>query len=157
MAEQNQGGEQAVAAALAQTKEGGALVGKIARYVVGSDWSSFTDQLDFFFLANGTCQDARKKWVLLSSLPTHTFQTLRDVLRPAALKDESVTYNTITKAMGSHERSPLLARCEFDGIVRREHQSVQEYVAKIKHVAVDCKFSAAVRDERLRDRFVSGV
>ena len=62
--------------------------------------------------------------------------------------------------MGSHtkpERSPLLARCEFDGLVRGDHQKVQDYVAKIKHVAVDCKFSAAVRDERLRDRFVSGV
>ena len=58
------------------------------------------------------------------------------VLRPAALKDESVTYDTITKAMGSHmkpERSPLLARCEFDGLVRGEHQKVQEYVAKINH------------------------
>ena len=79
MAEGNQGGEQAVAAALDQTKEGGGLVEKIARYVVGSDWSSFIDQLDFFFLANGISQDAMKKWILLSSLPPETFQTLRDV------------------------------------------------------------------------------
>ena len=104
-------------------------MGKIARYVVGSDWSSFIDQLDFFFLANGISQDARKKWILLSSLPPETFQTLRDVLRPAALKDEGVTYDTITKAMGSHtkpERSPLLARCEFDRLVRGEQQKLQE-------------------------------
>ena len=57
------------------------------------------------------------------------------------------------------EKSALVARCEFDNRFRKidEFVSVSDYVATLKHLASECKFSDATRAERLRDRLLSGI
>ena len=50
-----------------------------------------------------------------------------------------------------------MARYEFDNRSRKIDESVSFYVATLKHLASECKFSDITRAERLRDRLVSGI
>ena len=55
------------------------------------------------------------------------------------------------------QKSALVARYEFDNRARIPGETVSEYVAVLKHLATECKFSESMRLERLRDRIVSGI
>ena len=61
--------------------------GKVTKYVVGTDWESYTEQLDFYFRANGVKEPKTKKAVLLMNLPVETYQLAKDLVAPAQLKD----------------------------------------------------------------------
>ena len=58
---------------------------------MGKDWESYTEQLDFYFLANKV-SEAKKKAVLLTNLRVETYQLAKDLVAPAQLKDDSITY-----------------------------------------------------------------
>ena len=136
--------------------------GKITRYNPGADWESYIEQLDFYFIgiANGVTDDHTKKAILLSNVSTETYQLLKDLLVPATPKDADVTYSVIVDRLQKHtkpEKSALVARYEFDNRSRQVGESVSDYVATLKHLASECKFSDVARAERLRDRLVSGI
>ena len=127
--------------------------GKVTKYVVGTDWESYTEQLDFYFLANGVKEPKTKKAILLTNLPVESYQLAKDLVAPAQLKDDSITYNIIVERMQKQlkpERSALVARYEFDNRVRNSGESVSQYVATLMHLATECKFGEAIRTERLR-------
>ena len=89
-------------------------IGKLTKFVVGADWESYTEQLDFYFLANGVKEPKTKKAVLLTNLPVETYQL-------AQLKDDAITYDIIVERMQKQlkpERSALVARYEFDNRAR---------------------------------------
>ena len=65
------------------------------KYNQGADWEAYTEQLDFYFLANGVTDDQTKKAILLSNVSTETYQLLKDLLVPATPKDSEVTYSAI--------------------------------------------------------------
>lgn len=135
-------------------------IGKVTKYVVGTDWESYTEQLDFYFLANGVNDAKTKKAVLLTNLPVETYQLAKDLVAPTQLKDDTITYEVIVERMQKQlkpERSALVARYEFDNRARNSGESVNHYVATLKHLATECKFGADMRTERLRDRLVSGI
>ena len=88
-------------------------VGKPIRYVPGSDWQSYTEQLEFFFLANGIEDPSKKKAILLANVPGETFQLIKDLLAPTKLTDVTVTYGGVVTAVQNHvkpERSALVCR-----------------------------------------------
>ena len=135
-------------------------VGKIMQYTQGSDWENYIEQLDFFFLANSIQDQGRKKAILMANVPAATYQVVKDLLAPTAPSDETVTYAKVVEVMKHHvkpERSALVCRYEFDNRVRRPTESVTDYVKALKHLAIDCKFSDGMRNERLRDRFIAGL
>ena len=55
------------------------------------------------------------------------------------------------------EKSSLVARKELDNQSRQVGEPGSDYVATLKHLASECKFSEVTRAERLRDRLVSGI
>ena len=103
----------------------------MTKYVVGTDWASYTEQLDFYFLANGV-QDAKtKKAVLLTNLPVETYQLAKDLVALAQLKDEAITYDVVVERMKKQlkpERSALVARYEFHNRARNSGESVSQLV-----------------------------
>ena len=134
--------------------------GNVIEYTAGDDWESYTEQLEFYFIANEVQDEKRKKAILLANMCAETFQLLKDLLVPAKPKDDAATYKVIVQKLKEHtkpEKSELVARYEFDNRNRKSGESVNVYVATLKHMAVDCKFSDAVRSERLRDRLVAGI
>ena len=53
-------------------------IGKVTctKFVVGTDWESYTEQLDFYFLANGVTEPKTKKAVVLTNLLLETSDTI---------------------------------------------------------------------------------
>lgn len=133
---------------------------KVQKFVVGTDFEAYAEQLDFFFEANGVTESKQKKAVLLTNLPTETYQLAKDLAAPTQLKEDSLTYDTIVKRLQTQlkpEKSPLVARYEFENRSRNAGETVSQYVAVLKHLATECKFNEMMRLERLRDRIVSGI
>ena len=124
------------------------------------DFEAYAEQLDFFFVANGVADSTQKKAVLLTNLPTETYQLAKDLVAPISLREDSLTYDTIVERLQKQlkpQKSALVARYEFDNRSRNSGETVSQYVAVLKHLATDCKFNEAMRLERLRDRLVSGI
>jgi len=126
---------------------------------VGTDFEAYAEQLEFFFVANGVTNSEQKKAVLLTNLPTETYQLAKDLVAPILSREDSLTYDTIVERLQKQlkpQKSALVARYEFDNRARNAGEAVSQYVAVLKHQATDCKFNDAMRLERLRDRLVSG-
>jgi len=70
-----------------------------ATFVVGADWESYTEQLDFYFLANGVMEPKTKRAVLLTNLPAECYQLVKDLVAPTQLKDDAITYDIIVGRM----------------------------------------------------------
>ena len=75
--------------------------------------------------------------MLLTNLPVETYQLAKDLVAPAQLKDDGITYDSIVERMQKQlkpERSVLIARYEFDNRARNSGESVSHYVATLKHL-----------------------
>ena len=59
------------------------------------------------------------------------------------------------KAHMAPEKSLQLARYEFDHLARSPGERVADFLARVKHLSVACKFTAEERPARLKDRFIS--
>ena len=135
-------------------------IGRVQKFVVGTDFEAYAEQLEFFFVANGVTDPKQKKAILLSNLPTETYQLAKDLVAPTSLREDSLTYDTIVERLQKQlkpQKSALVARYEFDNRARNAGETVSQYVAVLKHLATECKFNEAMRLERLRDRLVSGI
>ena len=73
-------------------------IGKV-KYVAGTDWESYLEQLDFYFLANKVPEAKTKKAGLLTNLPVETHQLAKDLVAPAQLRDDAITYDVIVYRM----------------------------------------------------------
>ena len=127
---------------------------------MGTDFEAYAEQLEFFFVANGVTDSKQKKAVLLTNLPTETYQLAKDLVAPILLREDSLTYDTIVERLQKQlkpQKSALVARYEFDNRARNAGETVSQYVAVLKHLATDCKFNDAMRLQRPRDRLVSGI
>ena len=135
-------------------------IGRVQKFVVGTDFQAYAEQLEFFFVANGVTDPKQKKAVLLSNLPAETYQLAKDLVAPTSLREDSLTYDTIVERLQKQlkpQKSALVARYEFDNRARNAGETMSQYVAVLKHLATECKFNEAMRLERLRDRLVSGI
>ena len=62
-------------------------IGKVQKFVVGADFESYAEQLEFYIIANGIGDANQKKAVLLTNLPTETYQLEKDLVAPKLLKE----------------------------------------------------------------------
>lgn len=128
--------------------------------VYDEDFVVFTEQLSFYFTATGVADAGTKKASLLSLLPAAVFGLARDLVQPKKLSDTDVGYDDIVTKLTEHKqpkKSVSVARYEFDGMVKADGEQIADFVARMRRMAADCKFSAEIRCERMRDRFVAGV
>ena len=129
----------------------------IAGPVYQGDFRTFIGQLKCYFVA---MKIKTKKEFLLSIIPSEMFVLVTDLLSPQNLLDGDVSFEDIVEKLTQHlqpEKSSVVARYEFDSMVRHPSELVQEFVARLQHKAIECKFMDGVRDERLRDRFIAGI
>ena len=57
-------------------------LGKVQKFIVGADFGAYAEELEFFFVANGVTDSKQKKAVLLTNLPTETYQLAKDLMAP---------------------------------------------------------------------------
>ena len=135
-------------------------IGKARKFVVGTDFEAYAEQLESFFVANSVTDAKQKKAVLLTNMPAETYQLTKDLFAPHLLKEDTITYEAIVERLQKQlkpQKSALVARYEFDNRARNAGETVSEYVAVLKHLATECKLNETMRLERLRDRLVSGI
>ena len=102
-------------------------------------------------MASGVTDSKQKKAVLLTNLPTETYQLAKDLMATTLLREDSLTYDTIVEHLQKQlkpQKSALVTRHEFDNRARNAGVTVSQYVAVLKHLATDCKFNDAMHLER---------
>ena len=88
---------------------------------MGTDFEAYAEQLEFFFLANGVT-DLKQKAVLLTNLPTETYQLAKDLMAPSFIRKTSMTYKSIVECLQRQLKPPksaLVARYELDNHARK--------------------------------------
>ena len=84
---------------------------------------------------------------------------LSDLHAPIELSDNSITYDKLIedldKAYGK-KVSKMASRVRFQTIQQHEGQTVDDYMAELRHAAMDCQFGDQL-EPRLKDQFVVGL
>lgn len=120
------------------------------------EWSIFHSRLSQFLKLNKITDD-NKSAVLLTHLSDESYRLARDLVHPKDL--EKLSYDELTKALGDHftpKRSTFADRAMFYEAVKQDNESIEDWAARIRGLAVYCEFGSAL-DTLLRDRFVLGL
>ena len=86
---------------------------------MGADWELYTEQLGFYFLANGITEAKTKNAVLLTNLSVETYQLAKNLVAPTQLKDGAITSTVIEeliqKQLKPESSATLDDRWRFSG------------------------------------------
>ena len=121
-------------------------------------WDVYTERLDFYFEAHDIATEEHKRSILLSACGSATYEELRNLVRPDALRDKS--YTQLVQAMKKHLNPPsskIMHRYKLFTTVRRPGDSIAKFVAQLQAIGQHCAYSDATWKEMLRDAFVFGV
>ena len=133
------------------------LVGSIEAYNPKSDnWSTNKGRFEFYFQITTITDVAMKRAALLTQIGNAGFRMLADLNFPTTLID--VTYDALIedldKAYG-RKVSKMATRVRFRAISQHETQSIDEFIAELRHASMDCGFGDQI-DSRLKDHLVIG-
>ena len=134
-----------------------AVYGKLQEFQPGSESiKAYLERVTLYFKAN-TIDDDKKVPILLSSIGSSTYATLSDLLAPDTPGTKS--FEEISTKLNDHflpKRSTIAERFQFHKRNQEVGESVAEYDAALRKLAVNCKFGTVLQ-ETLRDRFVCGL
>ena len=74
---------------------------------MGADWELYTEQLGFYFLANGITEAKTKNAVLLTNLSVETYQLAKNLVAPTQLKDGAITSTVIEEQLKPENSATL--------------------------------------------------
>ncbi|KAL5484391.1 hypothetical protein EMCRGX_G020882 [Ephydatia muelleri] len=121
------------------------------------DWASYCERVEQYFIANGISNADRKRAILLSVCGPATFKLIRSLIAPDKPSDKS--FEQIVKAVSDHlcpKPSSILQRFYFNSCVQKESESIAQFVAELRRLAVHCEFEGTL-EIMYRDRLVCGV
>ncbi|XP_068140344.1 uncharacterized protein [Drosophila tropicalis] len=118
--------------------------------------SQNSTRFEMYLLANDVSEEAGKKAALLT-LAGALFELLTSLASPTQVSDLSLSeiYEILNQHL-SPCQSEIAAYYQFHKRDQLIDESVANYMAALRTLAVDCKFGAAL-DRMLRDRFVCGM
>ncbi|XP_047024965.1 uncharacterized protein LOC124633699 [Helicoverpa zea] len=120
------------------------------------DWRIFKGRLEQFIKLNAIKSES-KSALLLTHLSDNSYRLARNLLHPAVL--EEVAFEDLVKKLDQHftpKRCTFADREKFYEAKKSEGESVEEWAARVRGLAVDCEFGEAL-DMMLRDRFILGL
>eukprot|EP00731_Ephydatia_muelleri_P024558 Em0016g829a len=118
------------------------------------DWASYCERVEQYFIANGISNADRKRAILLSVCGPATFKLIRSLIAPDKPSDKS--FEQIVKAVSDHlcpKPSSILQRFYFNSCVQKESESIAQFVAELRRLAVHCEFEGTL-EIMYRDRLV---
>ena len=134
------------------------LVGAIGTFdPTTSKWSSYSERLHEYLVANGITDGWKKVAVLLSVVGGKTYDLLRDLFAPDM--PNTKTYDELVKKLGDHlEPQPTVIAERYKLYQRQQkpEETVAEYMAALRRLASTCNFEQFF-EQALRDRFVCGL
>ncbi|KAJ8954893.1 hypothetical protein NQ318_016832 [Aromia moschata] len=122
-----------------------------------SDWVIYRRRLDNYFLVNSITDDNKKRAILLNALDEEAYKLIYNLSLPRL--PEEKTYKELTEIFNKHYKvveTPFVARAKFFAAFKNHHESVNEWAARIRSLALNCEFQENVIDMMLRDRFIVG-
>ncbi|KAJ8915535.1 hypothetical protein NQ315_012418 [Exocentrus adspersus] len=123
---------------------------------MGSDWCSYEERMDQYFVAN-YIEDDKKVPVLLTVIGEQAYEVLKGLCDPDLPKTKS--YPDLCKLLReqfSKKVSVFKERIEFYELRQFENESIKAFYIRLKSKAIECKFGANLNDI-LRDKFVAGL
>jgi len=125
------------------------------------DWEVYQERLQFYMVANGIEDATKKRSILLTVCGDSTFKLLRSLVPEGKLDADGVTYDSLVRLLNTHyskKQSTIVHRFNFNTRSRQPSESIADYIAALRELALNCKFSDQDRlEEMLRDRLVCGV
>lgn len=134
------------------------IIGKIDEFNSDKEnWENYSERLGLYFAANGITEADTKRAILLTVVGADTYKLFRNLVCPQ--KPSEKTYTELITCMNTHQqpiRNPIMERFKFNKRYRQPHESINDYMAKLRELAEYCNYGAVLND-MLRDRLVCGV
>ena len=118
--------------------------------------TTYLERAELYFDANGIADD-KKVSVLLTVIGAKNYSLLKSLTAPDLPKDKSL--EDLSRALKAHfQPAPIVIAERFRFYQRSQAagESVLDYAAELRWLAITCKFDAFLK-EALRDRFVCGL
>lgn len=120
------------------------------------DWPLYLETIEQFFETNKIPDDIRTGLFLIM-IDQHSYKIVRDACRHVIPKDKTYTeLCTILNKWFSVKKSVFCVRHKFYNARQRRNENINNWLIRIKELAIDCKFGAEY-NSILLDRFVSGI
>ena len=119
--------------------------------------ATYLERMELFFVANNIKEAEKQVTVFLSVVGANTYTLLRGLVAPEKPKDKS--FAQLTEVLKKHYEPTRIVIAERFYFHRRGQQvgeSIAQYVAELRRLAIHCEFDAYLEDA-LRDRFVCGI
>lgn len=121
-----------------------------------NDWQVYYGRLSQFIKLNDI-KETSKSALLLTHLSDETYSLVRNLLHPSKLEDAE--FEELVKVLNEHftpKRCTFADRAKFFDATRVASESVEEWAARVRGLAVHCEFGTGL-DSTLRDKFVLGM
>ena len=121
------------------------------------DWTTYTDRMKHYFIANDVADADKKRSILLSACGPATYKVIRNLVEDGKL--DTTSYDDIVKLVKGYYDPPpsvTMQRYKFNTRIRSAKETVADYVAALREIAQHCEYKDSLQD-MLRDRLVCGV
>ena len=122
----------------------------------GENISTYLERVQLYFETNAV-EDGKKASVLLTVIGAKNYGIIRSLVTPILPREK--TFEELANVLKAHfQQKPLLIaeRYRFYQRTQAIGESVQDYVADLRRLAITCEFGDFL-DQALRDRFVCGL
>ncbi|XP_069354672.1 uncharacterized protein [Maniola hyperantus] len=122
-----------------------------------SEWQIFKGKLVQFLKINKVPDEESKIGVLLTHMTDETYRLVRNLAFPKEL--ESLSYAGLIELLDSHfklKQCSFADKAKFYGASRSPGESLGDWAARLRGLAVYCDFGTAL-ETNLLDRFVLGL
>lgn len=119
-------------------------------------FDSYLERFEHFVSANDIAQE-KKLSVFLTVIGAEAYEVLKNLVVPALPGEK--TFDEVKVLLRNHYSPPIsiiAERCRFNCRVQLEHESVEDFITEIKHLARKCDFGSFLKDA-MRDRLVAGI
>lgn len=121
-----------------------------------SPWNEWKERLEIHFCEIDATEDRAKKTTLLKSIGNEAYSLVRTLCDPKLPTEK--TYVELCDILEQHYMPPVIIfreRHNFYAATKESDESVTNWYARVKHLALKCKFKNL--DEAVRDRFIVGL
>ena len=122
-----------------------------------TQWKSYIEQMEEFFLANDIKGDRKKVAILLSTVGSQTYELIKDLISPA--KPNAKSFEELVTCLQDHlqpKPTIIAERYKFHQRNQGPNETVSEYLAALRRAATECQFEGFLA-EALHDRLVCGL
>ena len=132
--------------------------GVLGEFKAGEEeWMHYVERMRHYFTANDVKSKEKQLSIFLSVCGAHTYKLISSLVAPK--KPGDCELDELLKLVSEHKNpqpSFIVQRYKFNSRIRKNGETISDYVAELRHIAEHCKYGTSLED-MLRDRLVCGV